>query len=124
MALIVNVVQGAEAAYLGDFDSLVLSETGLHTPSVSEPLATHVHHRWLVHDQGHTYTELKITGPLWVDGPQEQHLGPYLTLSMLNGVLYVDQRIFGFFDAGHDDWYITDLGQHWKSLRMRFQKGP
>ena len=124
MPLVVTVKLEAEEKNLGSYDALEIAENRVLIPESTEPLATHLHHRWMVHEEPHTYTELKVTGPLWVKGPDFARLGPYLTLSLVNGVMYVDQRIFGFFDSEHDDWFVTDLGKHWKRLAVDFQNEP
>jgi hypothetical protein len=124
MALIVTVHRGENKHELGSFEELEFARNLMREPGAAEPIVSHVHHRWTVPGAEHSYTNLEIVGPLWVLGPDGQKLGPYLDFSTINGVLYVDKRIFGTLDAPHDDWYLIDLGQHWKTFRLLFQSTP
>ncbi len=120
MALIVTVHRGENEHELGSFDELEFTRNYMREPGAREPIVSHVHHRWTVPGAEHSYTHLEIVGPLWVLSDAKQRLGPYLSFSVVNGTCYVDQRIFGFLDVQQDDWYITDLGEHWKTFRLQF----
>jgi len=124
MALIVRLARAADERELGSFDWIELADSSLRVPSSPRPLAKHVHHRWVVEGEPHSFTRVEITGPAWVIGDADETLGPYLALSLVNGVLYVDRRIFAFLDAQEDDWYLSDLGQHWKRIRIHFDSKP
>jgi hypothetical protein len=85
-------------------------------------IARHRHNRWMK-EQGNpeAFVRLQIQGPLVVASSSEKRcLGPYLRFAMHDGVLYVEDRVFGFWDVQHRDWYIVDIGAHWKELRISF----
>jgi hypothetical protein len=122
--LLVTVHRGENKHELGSFQELEFLRNHMREPGAAEPIVSHVHHRWTVPGAEHSYTHLEVVGPLWILGPDAQKVGPYLSFSVVNGTAYVDQRIFAFLDVQQDDWYITDLGEHWKTFRVRFHSRP
>ena len=86
-------------------------------------IARHRHNRWMQEDENpDTYVRLEVQGPLIVRSSNEERcLGPYMKFAMHDGVLYVDDRVFGFWDVPHRDWYIVDIAAHWKELRISFK---
>jgi hypothetical protein len=50
------------------------------------------------------------------DGGKPRTFWPYLHFSVVDTVLYVDQRVFAFWDRQEDDWYLHDDGRHWAKV--------
>ena len=125
MALIVSLDRGAIKLDLGNFESVVLDQSEVkdadHGGAV---IAMHIHNRWLAaRREPDAFMTMNIAGPLVVvvekDG-RESKLGPYLTFAMTDGILYVDQRVFGIWDGQNKDWYVKDSSAHCKRLRVSF----
>ena len=124
MALIVSLDRGAIKLDLGDFESIVLVGNEVRVDDQGGTvLARHLHNRWIsVQQEADAFMTLNIAGPLNVvaeDGHPIK-LGPYLTFSMTDGILYVDQRVFGMWDTQQHDWYLKDASTHCKQFRVAF----
>ena len=125
MALIVSLDRGAIKLDLGDFDCVSLVGNEVQVPDKSDAvIARHIHNRWIA-DQGEadSFMSLNIAGPLIIsaqDG-REAKLGPYYSFAMTDGVLYVEQRVFGLWDAQNKDWYLKDASSHCRRFRISFQ---
>jgi len=123
MALIVSLDRGAIKLDLGDFQSVVLAGNEVRVGEDDSVIAKHVHNRWLSDQkEADSFMTLNIAGPLFVivqDGPAGK-LGPYFNFAMTDGVLYVEQRVFGMWDNTHKDWYVKDASAHTKRLRISF----
>ena len=124
MALIVSLDRGAIKLDLGDFRSVVLAGNEVQAPEDGGMvIAKHIHNRWIsAQRQPDAFMTLNIAGPLCIaawDG-RESKLGPYLAFSMTDGILYVDQRVFGMWDSQNMDWYVKDAGAHCKRFRVSF----
>ena len=124
MALIVSLDRGAIKLDLGDFHCVALSGNEVHLPEADDRvIARHIHNRWLSHQHDRqSFMTLNIAGPLVVSAEDEREvkLGPYYAFSMTDGVLYVDQRVFGLWDAQKKDWYLKDTSHHCKRFRVSF----
>ena len=117
--MIISLARDAHKKELGTYHELVFQQDELQTAE-GTVLATHMHNRWREQGEGETFLRLDIIGPLTVRGgdAQARTLGPYLHFSTVDGVAYVEQRVFAFWDLQHRDWYLVDLGRHCKSLRL------
>lgn len=123
MPLLVSLRRESASVELESVDRLALTRDELHRSNGERSLlARHRHNRWMKADDAEPYVRLQVLGPLVVtgDGPAAERVGPYRTLSTFDGVAYVDDRVFGFFDAQHQDWYVVDVGEHWKELIIAF----
>lgn len=81
-------------------------------------LAVHADHIWVA---GATrYSRFDIEQPvdlqLRSNGEKSRQFGPYRHFSCVDGVAYVEQRIFAFYDSENRDWYVFDDGKHWKTV--------
>ena len=111
---------------LGAHAAVVLRYDELRHSDGERLFARHRHNRWIA-DTGDEYATLQVVGPLIVTstGGKQVTLGPYLRLSMFDGVAYVDGRVFAFTDIQQQDWYMHDVGEHWRAMRIAFQRtGP
>lgn len=121
MALLVSLQRSVEKIELGAFEVLRLVDDDLYEGEGEKRLlARHRHNRWMKADDPEPFVRLEIAGPLLAYGPADMKLGPYQHFSTFDGVLYVENRVFGFWDAQHKDWYIVDAGEHWKELFISF----
>lgn len=124
MALIVSLDRGAIKQDLGDFQSVVLVGNEVRVADDdSKVLAKHLHNRWIAsEDGGDAYMTLNIAGPLIVNaGGKEPKLGPYMSFSMTDGILYVEQRVLGMWDSQNNDWYVKDASAHSKRVHISFR---
>jgi len=117
--MIVSLAREAQQTELGTFEELVFNGEEVRTTDGSVR-AVHTHNRWRAGDSGESFLRLDIIGPLVVRGGERDAstLGPYLHFSCVDGVSYVERRVFGFWDLQLRDWYVVDLGRHWKTLRL------
>src|SRR4051794_9550536 len=98
MTLIVSLDRGAIKQDLGDFEAVDLVDNEVREAGGEcVVLAKHVHNRWIASKEGgEAYMTLNIAGPLIIHvGGTEQNLGPYMSFSMTDGILYVEQRVLG-----------------------------
>lgn len=120
--MIVTLAREAHRTELGTFQELLFAGDELRTTDETV-LAIHQHNRWRRAQEGvggETFIRLDIVGPLVVrtgDGAART-LGPYEHFSCVDGVSYVERRVFGFWDLQQRDWYFVDLGVHSKVLRL------
>ena len=123
MALIVSLDRGAIKLDLGDFRSVVLCGNEVQVEDNGRVIAKHIHNRWISEQrEADSFMTLNIAGPLFVtvsDG-QGGKLGPYFNFSMTDGILYVEQRVFGMWDTPHKDWYVKDAAFHTRRLCISF----
>jgi len=123
MALLVSLDRGTSEVELGAHDVLMATGEELYRVNGDKKLlARHRHNRWMMGDEAEPYVRLNIVGPLVVvgPGPAAKQLGPYQKFSTFDGVAYVENRVFGFWDTALRDWYIVDAAAHWAELRIRF----
>ena len=79
-------------------------------------IARHENHVWKV--DGKDYPRCDCEEAAWVhfervDGSKSKTYGPLEHLSFMDGVAFVDRRVFAFVDRGAVDWYCHDDGRHW-----------
>jgi len=115
MPLNVTLSRDPKKVELGTFEALTLTEDELRAPD--RPVARHIHHRWHVERRDESFPRVDIAGPLKLKVSQAT-LGPYLHFHAINGVAYVDHRIFAFFDLEKFDWYVVDEGIHSKTITI------
>jgi hypothetical protein len=118
MPLNVTLSRDPEKVELGTFHELRLSESELRSPDREHPVARHIQHRWHLESHGESFARIDIAGPLKLRIASGETAGPYLHFHLINGVAYVDNRIFGFFDLQARDWYVVDLGTHSETITM------
>jgi hypothetical protein len=105
-------------AQLGPFQKLLFERQQLKDENGSI-VATHVAHQWQLPD-GSSYLRLecyfpcdiRFERPIGEDGVSRQ-VGPFSTLSSVNGVLYADHSLLAFCDSQMDDWYSFEFHQHY-----------
>ena len=124
MALIVSLDRGAIKLDLGDYRCVALVGNEVQVPDEENAVvARHVHNRWIPDKRNaDAFMSLNIAGPLIVSaqGGEEVKLGPYYSFAMTDGILYVEQRVFGLWDAQNKDWYLKDAAAHCKRFRISF----
>lgn len=124
MSLLVSLRRQSQEHELGAFSELVLAYDELRQAEDNSSIIRHRNNRWYAED-GQEFATLDIIGPLVVKSSSGETMGPYLKLSMFDGVAYVDGRVFAFTDVQREDWYMHDVGAHWNAMRLAFQPtGP
>ena len=126
MSLLISLRRDLHELELGVHGAVVLKYDELCRADGETPLARHRHNRWIGRP-AEEYATLQVLGPLVVSTTvgNPQALGPYLQLSMFDGVAYVDGRVFAFTDVQQRDWYMHDAGAHWPAMRVSFHRtGP
>lgn len=88
----------------------------IRTRPGGEALAVHRSHAWEV--DGRRFVRMDCSAPVEVrflaaDGARSQTFGPFVHLSCVDGVCYVDREVFAVVDRGHDDWYSIAAERHW-----------
>ena len=108
---------------LGAHDAVVLAGEELHRVNGDKRmLAIHRHNRWMAERDADPFVRLHIVGPLVVVAPRPEtkQLGPYQKFSTFDGVGYVEERVFAFWDVTQRDWYVLDAAAHWRELKISF----
>jgi len=85
-------------------------------------IAKHEHHEWQV--DGERYSRLMcncraVVHFERVDGSRSETFGPYECVTFIDGVAYVDHRIFAFVDRSIVDWYCHEDEKHWPLMIIR-----
>jgi hypothetical protein len=87
----------------------------------AKPLATFVEHQWTT--SAGRFSRIEVPGPVALKLRTGEALskpyGPYKELSAVNGVLYVEARVFAFWDAQQKSWYAFEDGRHWRMMVVR-----
>jgi hypothetical protein len=101
---------------VGPFAELRFERNALRASPVGPVLAEHRGHSWQL--RGESYTHFDCDGPLSVefqhaDGTKARRSGPYFHLSAVDGVLYVDRRVFATYQEGTGVWTIEATGAGW-----------
>ena len=95
-------------------DRLMLSPDG---PVVAE----HENHTWQT--KKGDYSRLECEGRVDIQFARAKEtsrvFGPYSMFSCVDGISYVENRIFAFCDESNRDWYSYELGDHWKVMVVR-----
>jgi hypothetical protein len=123
MPLLVSLSRPAAKRDVGTFKQVALGADELYERDGEDRLlARHRLNRWFAAEDNDPYVSLDIVGPLTASGGQDpaSPLGPYQHMSTYDGVLYMDDRAFGFWDRVNQDWYIVDAGVHLKEVRLSF----
>ena len=80
--------------------------------------ALHVNHQWEA--DGVRFSRFDVEEQVDIRMHTEERtsriFGPYAHFSCVDGVAYVDGRIFAFYDEQAKDWYGFDDGRHWRRL--------
>ena len=123
LELVFGKVRG-EALKCGPY-SLLRFEDGTLLAD-GERLAVHENHQWVI-EQGR-YTRMDVEARIdircYTGESASRTFGPYATFSSVDGVAYVEQRIFGFYDEQERDWYAYDDGRHWKAMEVKAASKP
>lgn len=120
MALLVSLHRYVEDEFpLGSYPQLTLKYDELSRTEDRALVVKHRNNRWYT-EEGEEYATLDVVGPFIIKGPAGEKLGPYTTLSMFDGVAYVDKRVFAFTDVQKRDWYMHDVGAHWREMVIVF----
>lgn len=110
-----------DATHLGPFNRLIFDGVDLKDED-TQLIAHHDDRRWqLVSGARYSRMECYIPCRLSFESPrvadmQTRKVGPFSTLSAIDGVIYGDHRILAFCDSQLRDWYSFDFGQHYRCL--------
>lgn len=107
-----------DARHLGPFTRLLFDGPEIKDDT-GRVVAVHRDHQWEI-VEGPRYSRLECYSPCRVrfeprDPAQREprNVGPFSTLSSVDGVCYGDHRILAFCDDQLKDWYSFDFGQHY-----------
>jgi len=100
----------------GPYRCFVLQGETLRERIGGEAIAVHEDHYW--HVDGRTFTRIDCDCAIKlhltrVDGKLSEDHGPYKSFSCLDGIAYVDHKVFAFADRSIGDWYCHADGRHW-----------
>jgi hypothetical protein len=124
--LVVSFIHPRKAARtLGPFAAVRIDAETLREASSGAILAHHRDHQWEI--GGERYFRLDSTSAVKIHfesvsrrafAPDEssRRYGPYQEFSSVDGIAYVDGRVFAFIDAKVGDWFSYDDGRHWSAM--------
>lgn len=95
----------------GPFERIVFEGKTLREKPGGPIIATHLPHTWAV--DGEDFLRLDVEPPVVVSW--EGFAGSPSTtghLSCVNGIAFIDRRIFAVADRERGDWYLLREGQH------------
>jgi hypothetical protein len=95
----------------GPFERIVFEGETVREKTGGSIVATHLPHTWFV--DGEEFLRLDVEPSVVVSW--EGFAGSPSTtghLSCVNGIAFIDRRIFAVVDREHADWYLLREGQH------------
>jgi hypothetical protein len=101
----------------GPFESIVFERATVREREGGPVIATHLPHCWSV--EGEEFLRLDFEPAVMVTW--EGFPGAPSTTGQLhcvNGVAYIDRRMFAFVDRERGDWYLLREGHHHPVLRL------
>lgn len=105
---------------LGPFAAIRLDAESLRETDNGTPVALHRDHQW--HVGGERYFRLDTTTRVHchferpTQNVTSRRFGPFEQFSAIDGIAYVDDRVFAFVDTKIGDWFCYDDGHHWAVL--------
>jgi hypothetical protein len=124
--LVVSFIHPRKAARTrGPFAAGSLDAETLREAASGAILACHRNHQWEI--GGERYFRLDSTSSVKIHfesvsrrafTPDEssRRYGPYQQFSSVDGIAYVDGRVFAFIDGKVGDWFSYDDGRHWSIM--------
>jgi hypothetical protein len=106
-------------ASLGPFPEVWFEGETIRARADGDALAVHRSHTWEVN--GGRYVRVDCNVPVYVrfvaqNGSSSERKGPFIHLSCINGVCYVDREVFAIVDRTQDDWYAISAERHWHAM--------
>ena len=100
----------------GPYESIRIEGETMRAVCETEPFAVHENHHWRV--AGEQYTRAECDCPVRlhlqrIDGKASKTYGPYESFSFVDGIAYVERKVFAFADRTIGDWYCHDDGRHY-----------
>jgi hypothetical protein len=122
MNLVLSFVHfGKPPRQAGPFSSIVLDGDSVRPAEGGEPIALHREHQWEV--EGERYFRLDASTPVRIHferdprKPEEEarsrSFGPFERFSAVDGITYVDDRVFAFTEPTEPGWSCYDDGRRW-----------
>ena len=107
----------------GPFDGIVFEGETVREKAGGPIIATHLPHTWAV--EGEEFLRLDVE-PFVVVSWEGFAGSPSTTghLSCVNGIAFIDRRIFAVVDREHGDWYLLREGQHRPVLDLQPAPSP
>jgi hypothetical protein len=105
-----------EALVLHGEKEIVLHDGRMKVDGVD--VAVHENNQWVAQNAKFSRFDIEqaVDLHLRTNSDTSRTFGPYAHFSCMDGVVYVEQRIFAFYDEQNRDWYVFDDGRHWKAL--------
>ena len=107
----------------GPFERIVFEGETLREKTGGPIIAAHLPHTWVV--DGEEFLRLDVEPSVVVSW--EGFAGSPSTtshLSCVNGIAFIDRRIFAVVDREHGDWYLLREGQHRPVLDLQPALSP
>ena len=120
MSLILTFSASTAAVHtIGPFEQFCFEGETIRAQPGGEALAVHRSHAWEAN--GQRFVRMDCNAPvrahlLAPDGSRSRTFGPFVHLSCIDGVCYVDREVFAVVDRGQDDWYVIPDERHWAIL--------
>lgn len=113
---------GKAGTTLGPFAAIRLDAETLRDAMTGAILARHKNHQWEI--GGERYFRLDSTSAVKIhfetpsrpssgNDHSSREYGPYQRFSSVDGIAYVEGRVFAFIDAKVGDWFSYGDGRHW-----------
>ena len=112
----VSFLHPASPKVIGPYASIRFEGETVRERLGGRPVATHQGRLWDVH--GALYSRLECSSRVIVrfesmGQAAPRQFGPYDKFSCVDGVAYVDERVFAVLDRDVRDWFSYDSGQRW-----------
>ena len=121
MELVFGKVRG-ETKTLGPHKIVVFDRVRLQADGKDIAAFQDEFNQWIVGDTQYARLDVALTVDIQGEnqgGEKSRVFGPYLHFSVVDTILYVEQRVFALFDRQTEDWYIHDDGRHWERIIVK-----
>jgi hypothetical protein len=123
---------GKAGRTLGPFAAICLDAETLRDAKTGALIARHTDHQWGI--GGERYFRLDCTSAVRIhfetpgqpasgNNRRSRAYGPYQRFSSVDGIAYVEDRVFAFIDAKVGSWYSYSDGRHWSVMMVNDAAG-
>lgn len=119
--LVFGKVRG-DTRTLGPYSMVVFDRIRLQADGQDIAAFQDEFNQWIVGDAQYARLDVSLAVDIQCQtdkGQPSRVFGPYLHFSVVDTILYVEQRVFAMFDRQTDDWYIHDDGRHYPKVIVR-----
>jgi hypothetical protein len=105
---------------LGPFAAIRFDAESLRETVNGAPVAIHRDHQWHVGTEKYfrldTTTRVHCHFERLTQNEGSKRFGPFEQFSAIDGIAYVDDRVFAFVDTKIGDWFCYEDGHHWEVM--------